>query len=109
MWTFAGAAPFEGFMAKYLADNRDLSWSEFLLSMFDEGSASAMSREIRWSATSHRGGYRVEIGIPAVGQTSVRLSLSVLDVSGGRRNVFALARRNYPANPATYAEIRSGR
>lgn len=107
--SFIGAAPFTGFMAKYLADNRDLTWSEFLLSMFAAGVPSAGVREVRWGATSGPGGYRVEIGIPVAQGTDVRLSLTALDVSGAARKVFSLARRNYPANPATYAEIAPGR
>ena len=103
--TFVGTAPFAGFMAKYLADNRDLTWSEFLLSMFGDGSTSAGTREIRRAATADRGRYRVEIGLPWARRTGVRLSLTVLDVSRGTHSVFALARRNFPANPATFAEI----
>ncbi|MBE0594164.1 MAG: beta-N-acetylglucosaminidase domain-containing protein [Gemmatimonadales bacterium] len=107
--TFVGTAPFTGFMAKYLADNRDLTWSEFLLSMFGEGEARADRADVRCAATADRGRYRVEIGIPVEYRAGVRLSLSVLDVTGGERTVFALARRNYPANPATFAEIVLGK
>jgi len=99
---FAGTAPFEGFMAKYLADNRDLTWSEFLLSMF---SAERPAPDVRSAATVVDGRYRVEFAVPLTGRDRARVSLTVLDVSGGSRRVFALASRNYPADPATFSEI----
>ena len=103
--TFVGTVPFAGFMAKYLADNHDLAWSEFLLSIFGDGVESAPTVQIRSAATTDRGRYRVEIGIPMARRGTVRLSLTSLNVSPGRRAIFTLARRNYPANPATFAEI----
>jgi hypothetical protein len=99
---FAGTAPFVGFMAKYLADNRALTWSEFLLSMF---SAESPAPDVRSAATLVAGGYRVEIAVPLPDRDRARVSLTVLDASGGSRRVFALASRNYPADPATFSEI----
>jgi len=103
--TFAGTAPFEGFMAKYLADNRDLTWSEFLLSMF--GGTSRTEATVRRAASVVDGGYRVEIAAPLPRRDGIRVSLTVLDASGAPRRIFALASRNFPANPATFVEIAS--
>ena len=103
--TFVGAVPFTGFMAKYLADNRALVWSEFLLSLFGDGTRAERAAPVQAAAIADRDGYRVEVAVPLAGRDVVRLSLSVLDVSPGGRAVFALPRRNYPANPATFAEI----
>jgi len=43
--------------------------------------------------------------VPLPGRDRARVSLTVLDASGGSRRVFALASRNYPADPATFSEI----
>jgi hyaluronoglucosaminidase len=100
---FAGRLPFRGFMAKYLADNRDLVWSEFMVSTFGDVAPSA---EIRWGRAESGTGWTVEFAIPAAGRDRVRLSLSVMDVDDdGTRTTYTLASRNYPANPATFAEV----
>jgi hypothetical protein len=94
--------PFHGFMAKYLADNARLTWSEFLLSTFAEpvpraGEIAAVGRgPTGWSA---------EIAIPLEGRQSVRVSLTVTTTARGERRTESLAARNFPANPATFAEI----
>ncbi len=105
--TFAGRLPFRGFMAKYLADNRDLAWSEFMISTFGNDAAPT---DVRWDRDETATGWSVEFAIPAAGRDRVRLSLSVMDVNdSGRRTTYALASRNYPANPATFAEVVIGR
>jgi hypothetical protein len=99
---FAGRVALGNFIAKYLADNRDLAWSEFLVSTFSEGAEAA---DVRWERAGRADGWSVEFAIPTEGRDHVRLSLSVHDVDRGTRKVFSLASRNYPGNPATFAEV----
>ncbi len=49
--------------------------------------------------------FAVELAVPHLGRDRLRLSLTVTSTAGGRR-VASLSRRNYPANPTTFAEIR---
>jgi hypothetical protein len=49
-------------------------------------------------------GYHAEIALPHGRRGELRISLTVAVVVGARR-AFSLSRRNYPANPATFAEV----
>jgi hypothetical protein len=100
--------PVDGFMAKYLADNGGLTFSEFLLSTLatpPTGWGAGVARGVRWGARPTLSGYDVELALPLQGRERLRMSLSVVGTRSGRRVVSALARRIYPANPATYSEI----
>jgi hypothetical protein len=100
--------PVDGFMAKYLADNGGFTFSEFLLSTLatpPTGWGAAVAHGVRWGARPTLSGYDVELALPLQGRERLRLSLSVVGTRSGRRVVSALARRIYPANPATFSEI----
>ena len=102
------ALPVDGFMAKYLADNGGFTFSEFLLSTLatpPTGWGAGVAQGVHWGARPTLRGYDVELAVPLEGRDRVRLSLSVAGTRNGRRVVSALARRIYPANPATFSEI----
>jgi hypothetical protein len=99
---FAGRITMGDFVAKYLADNRNLAWSEFMVSTFGEDAAPA---DVRWGRSETAAGWSAEFAVPATGRDRIRLSLSVQNATDGTRTTFALASRNYPGNPATFAEI----
>lgn len=99
---------FHGFMSKWLADNERLTLSEFMVSTFavePEGEAAAIARGAIIGRRVSPDGYTVEIALPRGRSERLRLSLVVADVRQGGTRVSALAHRNYPANPATFAEI----
>ncbi len=98
---------FRGFMAKWLADNRNLTFSEFHVTTF--GAEPTVPVELRVAGAQVADGYTVEIAIPHRGQSRVRLSLDVAATLGGARRYWSLSERNYPANPATFSEIVLGR
>jgi hypothetical protein len=98
---------FRGFMAKWLADNRNLTFSEFHVTTF--GAEPPVPKELRAAGVHVADGYTVEIAIPHRGLTPLRLSLSVAATLGGARRYWSLAERSYPANPATFSEIVIGR
>jgi hypothetical protein len=112
---FVGSMRFEGFMSKWLADNERLTFSEFLLSTFGEkptGEAGQIAQGLtvggRWSVVGGQGsvvGYTLELALPLPDSERLRISLSVVDVGQGERRVWSLAKRNYPANPATFSEV----
>ncbi len=99
---FVGALGFEGFMSKWLADDRDLTFSAFILTTF-AGSHPDGAR-VRRAGARLPGGYAVEIALPRDGRDGLRMSLSVRD-AGSNGGISALALRNYPGNPATFARI----
>ena len=102
------ALPFEGFMAKWLADNHALTFTEFHLSTFGSDPSpvvAPMADGLKYGTRRTRTGYSAELALPHLGRDRLRLSLTVTYTSGGRR-VASLSRRNYPANPTTFAEIR---
>ncbi len=94
---------FHGFMAKWLADNRNLRFSEFHVSTF--GSEPPISQSISAVGRTSSDGYTMEIAVPRLGRAELRLSLTVVATVGGQRQFYSLAQRNYPANPATFAEL----
>jgi hypothetical protein len=95
--------PFHGFMAKYMADNADLRWSEFMLSTF-----AGPAEDTPWPVETQRqrSGWSTEVAIPLDGREARRLSLTVTAVTDTGYRTASLAARNYPGNPATYAEVR---
>ncbi len=101
------ALQFEGFMAKWLADNRALTFTEFHLSTFGSPPSTQMApmaAGITYAARRTSDGYTAELALPHLNRDKIRLSLTVTSTAGGKR-VLSLARRNYPVNPATFAEI----
>ncbi len=101
-----------GFMAKFLADNRALRFSEFLLSTFGTPPAPPVA-EIAggFIYRVHRTaeGYQGEMALPRQGRDRARLSLMVVGERDGARTVHSLSRWNYPANPTTFVEVRAER
>ncbi len=98
---------FEGFMAKWLADNRALTFTEFHLSSFGNapsGTMASMAAGITYGTRRSDTGYTAEVALPHMGRERIHLSLTVTSTTGGKR-VQSLARRNYPVNPVTFAEI----
>ena len=95
---------FEGFMAKWLADNRALTFTEFHLSTFGADPSSAMGAGVTYATRRTSDGYVAELALPHMGREQIHLSLTVTS-TGGRKRVWSLSRRNYPANPATFAVV----
>jgi len=98
----------EGFMAKFLGDNRALTLSEFLLSTLaiePSQAVAAMTDGLEYGAQRTSRGYDAEMALPLARFDRLRLSLTVAGRSGGRRTVHALGPLSYPANPATFAEL----
>ncbi len=100
---WVGRLNVHGFMAKFLADNRNLTWSEFLLTSMGRPDTAAATG-IRRAVSATRSGYTVELAIPIAG-ARMRLSLTVAHAGANGRAFSSLSRRNYPANPATYVEL----
>ena len=94
-------------MAKWLADNHALTFTEFHLSTFGSDPSpvvAAMADGLEYGTRRTRTGYSAELALPHLGRDRLRMSLTVTSTSGGKR-VASLSRRNYPANPTTFAEI----
>lgn len=91
------------FTAKWQADNLNMTFSEFHVSTF--GTEPEASVSPRASGRRSGNGYAVEFAVPRLGRDSLRVSLSVRVTIGRDRRSYSLAQRNYPANPATYAEL----
>lgn len=105
--TYVGTLRFEGFMSKWLADNRNLTFTEFHLSTFGgdlEGPMAGAASGVAAASARTARGYGVEIAIPRMGRDRLRFSLTVATTEGRRRA--SLARRNYPTNPETYVDLR---
>jgi hypothetical protein len=102
---------FEGFMSKYLADNRALTFNEFHLTTFG-GPPGASVRNLatgfRYAARISEAGYTAEIALPLGRRDHLKMSVTVTTTEG-RKRVFSVARRNYPANPATFVNMEIGR
>ena len=99
---FVGSLGFKGFVSKWRGDDRDMAFSEFFLTSFAGPHADAA--QVQWAGARLAGGYGVEIGLPRNGRDTLRLSLSVRD-TGRHGGTWALALRNYPGNPATFARV----
>jgi hypothetical protein len=99
---------FRGFMTKYLADNENLTFTEFHITTFGDsavGPSRAVAHGMRHAVRLTADGYVAEIAFRAPQRDTVRVSLTVSAQREGRRRTFSLAQRNYPGNPATYARI----
>ena len=64
-----------------------------------------MAAGVTYAARRTSDGYTAELSLPHLNRDRIHLSLTVTNTEGGKR-VLSLARRNYPVNPATFAEIR---
>ena len=101
---FVGSLGFTGFVSKWRRDDRDMAFSEFFLTSF--AGSHADSAQVQWAGgrLPGGGGYAVEIALPRNGRDTLRVSLSVRD-TGRHGGIWALALRNYPGNPATFANV----
>ena len=89
------------FMAKFLADNQNLPFSEFLVSSL----GTAPTASVNAAAQRDGSGWTVEFSIPREGQDRLSLNLSVTSSASGSRRTYALAPLNYPGNPATFSNV----
>ena len=96
------------FMSKLLAGFAGLRFEGFLgLTAADAPAESAVqfARRTAFAANPSGGGFEAELALPVGGQKRVRLALVVVDPHLQAEGGFSLARRNYPLNPSTYAEV----
>ena len=103
----ATAFGFQGFMAKWLADNRALTFTQFHISNLGlplSATVAPMASGASYATRRAPGGYTAELALPHLGRNRLRISLTVT-TTAGRKRVASLSRRNYPANPTTFAEI----
>jgi hypothetical protein len=99
---FVGSLAFTGFVSKWRGDDPDQTFSEFFLTSF--GGPHPDGARVQRAAALLPGGYGVEIALPRNGRNGWRMSLSVKD-TGRPGGIWALALRNYPGNPATFARV----
>jgi hypothetical protein len=99
---YVGSLAFTGFVSKWRADDLDRTFTEFDLTSF--GGPHPDATRVQRATAPLPGGYGVEIALPRNGRNGLRLSLSVKD-TGRRGGIWALALRNYPGNPATFARV----
>ncbi len=98
--------PFRDFMSKYLADNRNMQFTEFHVSTFGQAPVGPMAQVtdgVRYAARTEDAHWQAEIAIPM--NASLRLSLSVTRMESGSARTYSWSRRSYPANPATYVAV----
>jgi hypothetical protein len=96
------------FVAKWLGDNRRLTFSEFQISTFGRdpvGPLSEVAQGLRYAARRMADGYQAEIAIPLAAGNALRMNFTVAVTVNGSRTIYALSRRSYAANPATFNEI----
>ncbi len=99
---YAGTLEPGSFMVKVLGASEDLIFGPFFASLLEPETQMA---NLQIASRTQTGGYAMEVAIPKAGFANQRLSLVVNSGDTGRRRSFALARRNYPVNRATFAEI----
>jgi len=90
------------FMVKVLGASEDLIFEPFIASLLE---TETQMVDVQIASRTQRGGYAIEVAIPKDGLGNQRLSLVANSGDAGQRRSFALARRNYPVNRATFAEI----
>lgn len=99
---------FHGFMAKNIAARRNLRFSEFLVTSLGTSLEPRLQRlrdGLRYAARLTAVGYVAEIGVPIPQQDEVRMTVVVTDVRRGGWRYRSLPVRNFPGNPATFAEV----
>ncbi len=99
---------FHGFMAKNIAARRNLRFSEFLVANLGTPLGPRRQRlhsGLRYAAQQTSSGYVAEIGVPLPTRERIRMTVVVTDVHRGGRRYRSLPVRNFPGNPATFAEI----
>ncbi len=99
---YAGTLDPAAFMVKVLGASEDLIFEPFIASLLEPETEMA---NVEIASRTQPGGYAIEVAIPKGGFGNQRLSLVASSGDTGRRRSFALARRNYPVNRATFAEI----
>jgi hypothetical protein len=99
---------FPGITAKTAAATQSLTFSKFFNSTFGsipEGESAELAKDVVCSASLTERGYQLVVGLPRQGRKRLRLSLAVVNVEEEWHVVWSLTRRNYPANPSTFAEV----
>jgi hypothetical protein len=99
---------FPGITAKTTAATQSLTFSKFFNSTFGaqpEGESAQLAKDVVCSGSLTDRGYQLVVGIPRQGRKRFRLSLAVVNVEDEWHVVWSLTRRNYPANPSTFAEV----
>jgi hypothetical protein len=100
----ASVQDYTGMVAKYVADNRGMTYGEFHVGTFGVAASPAQTAGVRYATRRTRRGYRATIAVP-VGASLPRVSLTVTTSEDGRRPTYGLASRNYPTNPATFVTL----
>jgi beta-N-acetylglucosaminidase len=96
------------FMSRLIAGSAGLSFERLLeLAAGAAPSPAALGyfQKSAFAALGTDGGFQAELSIPAGGKDHLRLALQVVDPGLGNGGSFSLARRDYPLNPSTYAEL----
>ncbi len=99
---------FPGITAKTTAATQSLTFSRFFNSTFGskpEGESAELASNVVGGGEPTDRGYQLMVSIPRQGRKRFRVSLSVVNVEDEWHVVWSLTRRNYPANPSTFAEI----
>jgi hypothetical protein len=99
---YGGTLDSETFVVKVFGAREDLIFEPFLASLLEP---EPLQSGVQIASRTRTGGYAIELAIPKAGMGNQRLSLVANSGDAGERRSFALARRNYPVNRATFAEI----
>jgi hypothetical protein len=99
---YGGTLDSETFIVKVFGAREDLIFEPFLASLLEPEPQMA---GVQIASRTRNGGYAIEMAIPKASMGNQRLSLVANSGDAGDRRSFALARRNYPVNRATFAEI----
>jgi hypothetical protein len=105
--SFVGSMKFQGFMAKWLADNESLRLTEFHLTTFALPPAAPMARvarALRYATSTDDTGFTVELAFPYRSGIE-RISLTASAQTNERLHTSSLGRRNYPINPRTFVRL----
>jgi hypothetical protein len=96
------------FMTKLMAGSTGLSFENLLEVTAGDAPSEAVAqyaRKAAFAAVTADGGFEAELSIPLSGQKFVRVALQIVDPGLGAGGHFSLARRDYPLNPNTFAEV----
>ncbi len=105
---FVGAMKLDGFMAKWLADNENLTFTDFHITTLGDTVSNRMAevaRGLEFASKQSATGFTMEIHVPHRNQHP-RFSLTVSSRVGSRMRSSSVARRNYPLNPNTFVTLR---